>query len=125
MKNFKELLVWQKSIDFVTIVYKVTDSFPDTENFRLKSQLRRASISIPSNISEGCARRSKTDFIQYLKIARGSAAEVETQIIIIIIISHNLKFINQEIYFELSELIVEISKMLNGLINSLVQSTEN
>jgi len=78
MKNFKELLVWQKSIDFVTIVYKVTDSFPDTENFRLKSQLRRASISIPSNISEGCARRSKTDFIQYLKIARGSAAEVET-----------------------------------------------
>ncbi|HIC8643379.1 four helix bundle protein [Elizabethkingia meningoseptica] len=122
MKNFKELLVWQKSIDFVTIVYKVTDSFPDTENFGLKSQLRRASISIPSNISEGCARRSKTDFIQYLKIARGSAAEVETQIIII---SYNLKFINQEIYFELSELIVKISKMLNGLINSLVQSTEN
>ncbi|OPC19166.1 four helix bundle protein [Elizabethkingia meningoseptica] len=121
MKNFKELLVWQKSIDFVTIVYKVTDSFPDTENFGLKSQLRRASISIPSNISGGCARRSKTDFIQYLKIARGSVAEVETQIII----SHNLKFINQEIYFELSELIVEISKMLNGLINSLVQSTEN
>ncbi|MCL1676631.1 four helix bundle protein [Elizabethkingia meningoseptica] len=122
MKNFKELLVWQKSIDFVTIVYKVTDSFPDTENFGLKSQLRRASISIPSNISEGCARRSKTDFIQYLKIVRGSAAEVETQIIII---SYNLKFINQEIYFELSELIVKISKMLNGLINSLVQSTEN
>ncbi|MDV2447906.1 four helix bundle protein [Elizabethkingia sp. HX XZB] len=121
MKNFKELLVWQKAINFVTIIYKITDSFPESESFGLINQLRRAAVSIPSNIAEGCTRRSKIDFVQYLKIARGSAAEVETQIII----SYNLKFINQNIYTELSNQIIEISKMLNGLISSLAKSTED
>ncbi|WP_449401572.1 four helix bundle protein [Chryseobacterium wanjuense] len=115
MANFKELLVWQKSIDFVTEIYKITDAFPKEETFGLKSQIRRASVSIPSNIAEGNSRRSKPDYIQFLKISRGSCAELETQLII----SRNLHFLNETNYLELNQDIIEISKMLNGLINSL------
>lgn len=115
MANFKELLVWQKSIDFVTEIYKFTDSFPKDETFGLRSQIRRASVSIPSNIAEGNSRRSKPDYVQFLKISRGSCAEVETQLTI----SKNLHFLDEKIYLKLNQDIIEISKMLNGLINSL------
>ncbi len=115
MANFKELLVWQKSIDFVTEIYKITETFPKDETFGLKSQIRRASVSIPSNIAEGNSRRSKPDYLQFLKISRGSCAEVETQLII----SRNLNFLKEENYQKLNQDIIEISKMLNGLINSL------
>jgi four helix bundle protein len=115
MSNFKELLVWQKSIDFVTEIYKSTDCFPKDEMFGLKSQMRRAAVSIPSNIAEGNSRRGNADYIQFLKISRGSCAEVETQLII----SRNLKFLNDEVYFKLNQDIIEISRMLNGLIKSL------
>lgn len=103
MANFKELLVWQKSIDFVTDIYRITETFPKTEIYGLISQIRRSAVSIPSNIAEGNSRRSKPDYLQFLKIARGSCAEVETQ----------------DDYLKLNERIIEISKMLNGLINSL------
>ena len=89
MANFKDLLVWQKSIDFVTEVYKVTDTFPENEVYGLISQIRGVSVSIPSNIAEGNSRRSKPDYLQFLKISRGSYAEIETQLII----SNNLKFL--------------------------------
>ena len=89
MANFKELLVWQKSIDFVTEIYRITETFPKAEIYGLISQIRRAAVSIPSNIAEGNSRRSKTDYLQFLKIARGSCAEVETQLII----SKNLGFL--------------------------------
>lgn len=115
MANFKELLVWQKSINFVTEIYETTNSFPRDEMYGLTSQIRRASISIPSNIAEGNSRRSVADYLQFLKIARGSSAEVETQLII----AKNLKFLNEESYLKLNHDIIEISKMLNGLINSL------
>jgi len=115
MANFKELLVWQKSIDFVTIIYKVTGSFPKDEMYGLISQIKRASVSIPSNIAEGNSRRSKPDYLQFLKIARGSCAEVETQLII----SKNLNYLNEQDHQKLNNNIIEISKMLNGLINSL------
>jgi four helix bundle protein len=115
MANFKELLVWQKSIDFVTEIYKATYTFPKDETFGLQPQIRRASVSIPSNIAEGNSRRSKQDYLQFLKIARGSCAEVETQLII----SRNLNFLNPQSYLKLNQDIIEISKMLNGLINSL------
>lgn len=82
MGNFKDLLVWQKAIDFVTDIYEATILFPNDEKFGLISQIRRAAVSIPSNIAEGNSRRSSADYIQFLKIARGSAAEVETQIVI-------------------------------------------
>ncbi|MBD3903682.1 four helix bundle protein [Chryseobacterium sp. Ch-15] len=115
MANFKELLVWQKSINFVTEIYELTNGFPKSEMYGLTSQIRRASISIPSNIAEGNSRRSVADYLQFLKISRGSSAEVETQLII----AQNLKFLNEEHYLKLNQDIIEISKMLNGLINSL------
>ena len=115
MGNFKELLVWKKSIELVTEIYEITSVFPSEEKFGLVSQIRRASVSIPSNIAEGNARRSSADYIQFLKIARGSGAEVETQIII----SKNLGFMNDVKCEELTLKITEIMKMINGLINYL------
>ena len=115
MGNFKELLVWKKSIELVTEIYEITSVFPSEEKFGLVSQIRRASVSIPSNIAEGNARRSSADYIQFLKIARGSGAEVETQIII----SKNLGFMNDVKCEELTLKTTEIMKMINGLINYL------
>jgi len=115
MAHFKELIVWQKSINLVTEIYRVTEKFPSNEIYGLTSQLRRASVSIPSNIAEGNSRRSKADYLQFLRIARGSCSEIETQIII----SKNLGFIDNTIFETLSFNIIEISKMINGLINSL------
>lgn len=77
MANFKELLVWQRSISFVTEIYRVTEVFPKNEIYGLISQIRRSAVSVPSNIAEGNSRRSKPDYIQFLKISRGSCAEVE------------------------------------------------
>lgn len=122
MGNFKELIVWQKSVSFVTEIYKMTEKFPNNEIFGLTSQIRRASISVPSNISEGHSRRSSLDYLQFLKISRGSLAEVETQILI----SKNLGYISEEIYENFEEKITEISKMLNALITSISNSqTQN
>ena len=115
MGNFKELLVWKKSIEFVTEIYEITAAFPSEEKFGLVSQIRRSAVSIPSNIAEGNARRSSADYIQFLKIARGSGAEVETQIII----SKNLGLIEEVKSEELTSKITEIMKMINGLINYL------
>ena len=118
MAHFKELIVWQKSINLVTEIYRITEKFPSNEIYGLTSQLRRASVSVPSNIAEGNTRRSKADYLQFLRIARGSCSEIETQIII----SKNLGFINDITFETLSFNIVEISKMINGLINSLKDS---
>jgi four helix bundle protein len=85
----KDLEVWKLSINFVTSIYKKTNSFPKEEIYGLTSQIRRAAVSIPSNIAEGAARRNKTEFRQFLYIALGSAAELETQLII----SGNLNFL--------------------------------
>ena len=117
MAHFKELLVWQKSIDFVTEIYRITETFPKTEIYGLISQIRRAAVSVPSNIAEGNSRRSNPDYLQFLKISRGSCAEIETQLII----SRNLNFLDEDDYLKLNHEIIEISKMLNGLINSLKQ----
>ncbi|WP_307310343.1 four helix bundle protein [Epilithonimonas hungarica] len=118
MAHFKELIVWQKSIDLVTEIYRITEKFPSNEIYGLTLQLRRASVSVPSNIAEGNTRRCKADYLQFLRIARGSCSEIETQIII----SKNLGFIDDNIFETLSFNIIEISKMLNGLINSLKDS---
>lgn len=83
--------------------------------YGLTSQIRRASVSVPSNIAEGNSRRSKPDYVQFLKISRGSCSEVETQLLI----SKNLNFLEENEYIKLNKDIIEISKMLNGLINSL------
>ncbi|MBU1368775.1 MAG: four helix bundle protein [Bacteroidetes bacterium] len=82
MATHKELEIWQLSIDFVVDIYKITNTFPDDEKYGLISQMRRAAVSIPSNIAEGSARNSNPQFLQFLNIALGSVSELETQLII-------------------------------------------
>ena len=115
MKSHKDLHVWQKSIEFVTILYRITKIFPKEELYGLISQIRRAGISIPSNIAEGAARNYKKEFIQYLYVGLGSASELETQLII----SRNLNYISPEKYDSLLSDLTEIRIMLLGLIKSL------
>jgi four helix bundle protein len=113
--NHKELDVWKDSVRFVSLIYKVTASFPDSEKYGLTNQLRRASVSIPANIAEGAARKGDKEFIQFLYISLGSAAEVET----LLIISSDLKFIHQDDHKAISLELDLIKKRIIGLINYL------
>ena len=115
MYNFRELSVWQKSIDFVVRIYEITNEFPSSEKFGLISQMQRAATSIPSNIAEGAGRNTGTSFKQFLTIAIGSAHEIETQIII----SKKLGYINEESYILIIADLTSIQKMLYGLHNSI------
>ena len=116
MKTHKELIVWKRSIDFVTEVYKVTSNFPKEEIYGIISQLRRAAVSIPSNIAEGAARKTDKEFARFLYIARASAAEIETQLLI----SENLGYIKAS-ENQLKMDLLEILKMLTSLINKINQ----
>jgi len=117
-KPHHNLEVWKRSLDFVTKIYKLTAQYPNDEKFGLVSQMRRAAVSIPSNIAEGAARNSKKEFINFLHIAQGSAAELETQILI----SRNLEFISQNQTDPLIKELEEISRMIIGLQKSLRSS---
>jgi four helix bundle protein len=116
MNTHRDLLVWKKSIDFVTKIYKMTERFPKTEMYGLTSQLRRAAVSIPSNIAEGSARNTDKELIHFLHISRASAAEIETQLLI----SENLNYIEASKENIKTDLI-EILKMLTSLINKIKQ----
>ena len=113
MKSHKDLTVYKTSIDLVAAVYNLTKNFPVEERFGLTSQLRRAAVSIPSNIAEGAARNSKKEFIRFLYISLGSLAELETQMEI----AGRLKFISENI--ELEEQSIYIRRMLLKLIQNL------
>lgn len=115
MKDFRDLLVWEKAHIFVKTIYEVTHTFPKDEMFGMTSQLRRASISIPTNIAEGCGRGSDADFKRFIQIAFGSASEVEY----LVFLSYELSFINEDKYIDLNNRIIEIKKMLAGLIQKL------
>ena len=119
MSTYKELIVWQKSLELSLLVYKVTSSFPKEETYGLISQIRRAAVSIPSNISEGSKRGSKKEFSHFLRIAQGSGAELETQLLI----SKSLVYISEKEYTELSILLDSVMKMLTAFIKKL--STTN
>jgi len=82
LQSYKQLTVWQKAIDLASEIYRLTDKFPKQEQYGLTSQMRRAAISIPSNIAEGYKRRHRAEYLQFLSIANGSAAELETQLIL-------------------------------------------
>lgn len=114
--KFKELQIWKRSRLFCSKIYDITSQFPDSEKFGLTNQLRRASVSIPSNIAEGSSRNSNKDFARFLQIAIGSAYEIETQLLI----SSDLKFILDEeltsSLLELDEIIKMISKFKSTLI---------
>lgn len=114
MRPHKQLEVWIKAVEFVTKIYRITESFPDDEKFGLISQIRRSAVSMASNIAEGAARSSKKEFMQFLSIAQGSTSELETQLII----SNNLGFLSKGDLYLLDEL-DEISRMIIGLIRSL------
>ena len=113
--NYKELKVWQKAMDLTVEVYKLVKHLPKEETYALSDQMRRAVVSIPSNIAEGQGRNSDKEFIQFLSIARGSLWELETQIEICL----RIGYIDQSLAIDTNNLIAEISKMLNALSNSL------
>ena len=113
--NYKELKVWQKAMDLTVEVYKLVKLLPNEETYALSDQMRRAVVSIPSNIAEGQGRNSDKEFIQFLSIARGSLWELETQIEICL----RIGYIDQSLATNTNNLIAEISKMLNALSNSL------
>jgi four helix bundle protein len=115
MKTHKDLNVWKDGISFVTKVYKITSSFPKEELYGITSQIRRAAVSIPSNIAEGAARKSSNEFKQFLYIALSSAAELNTQLII----CNNLGFLNSDSTENLNLELYSISRRLQGLIRSL------
>ena len=112
--DHKDLDVWIKSIELVTEIYSITANFPNEEKYGIVSQIRRAAVSIPSNIAEGCARFSDKENLRFLDIARGSLAELETQLII----SKNLGFIDSD---NLIKKISPIAQMLSGLKRHLKQ----
>jgi len=115
MNYFKELKVWQKAIELVTNTYLKTQNFPKEEIYGLTSQIRRCAVSIPSNIAEGCGRKTNKDFNNFLGISLGSAFEFETQLII----CKNLNFIAIEDYIFLESEIQYIQNMIIKLQNTL------
>jgi four helix bundle protein len=114
MRTFKDLDVWQRSVSFATEIYVVTKTFPKEETYGLISQLRRASVSVASNIAEG-SKKTKKDFANFIKIAQGSGAEIETQLII----SNNLGFLKEEEFQKLLTELESIMRMLSSLYKSL------
>lgn len=115
IKSYKDLIVWQKAINLVVTIYVFTDQFPKSELFGLTSQMRRASVSIPSNIAEGSRRNSKKEFIQFLKFSYGSGSELET----LLTITNRLPFSKNLDYQKAEGMLNEIMKMLNSMIKSL------
>jgi four helix bundle protein len=114
MKTHKDLDVWNYAINFVTELYQITAKFPKEETYGLSSQMRRAAVSIPSNIAEGAARNHKNEFRQFLYISLSSAAELETQLII----SEKLSYISKNQNENLIDKLNTISLMLQGLIKT-------
>jgi four helix bundle protein len=115
IRHYRDLLVWQKAVGWVEAIYSATHGWPQDERFGLISQVRRAAVSVPSNIAEGCARRSTGDFVRFLSISRGSLAEVETQLII----ATRLGYLDEPTQASLLEAADELSRMLAGLIAKL------
>ena len=115
IRNFHNLNIWKRSRALVKSIYEMTKSFPDEEKFGLTSQIRRAAISIPSNIAEGCGRQTIKELKRFLDISLGSACEVETQIYL----SNDLTFITKEKANTLIDEVTQIRKMIAGYKNSL------
>jgi four helix bundle protein len=116
-QSYKDLIVWQKSIDLAKIVYRLTAKFPAEEKFGIVAQMRRASISIPSNIAEGQARHTTGEFVQFISHSEGSVAELDTQLIL----SVELKFCESTAAAPCVELADEVRRMLNALRRRLIK----
>ncbi|MGD0382506.1 MAG: four helix bundle protein [Thermoguttaceae bacterium] len=114
-KDYRDLVAWQKAMDLVLLVYRVTKSLPKEELYGLMSQMRRAAVSIPSNIAEGQGRHTKKDFRNFLFVALGSLRELETQILI----TQGLKYITDQTTIELCGLTDRVGRLIRGLAKSL------
>ena len=115
MRDFRKLEIWKRSFALVKEIYKYLDAFPKEENFGLKSQMKRASISIPSNIAEGCGRSTDRDLARFIDIALGSAFELETQVLL----SLELGFGNKEDIEKIIDELTQIQKMTNRYLQSI------
>ena len=115
MHNYKELKIWMKGIDLAESIYKTVSEFPDSEKYGIVSQLKRASISVSSNIAEGASRKSQKEFSHFLSISLGSLFEIETQLVI----ANRIKYINDETLKGLIEQINELIKMIIGFKRQL------
>jgi four helix bundle protein len=117
IRSYKDLIVWQKGIELVTSVYSISKTFPNEEKFGLINQLNRAVVSVPANIAEGWGRESSKNYLQFLRISRGSLMEVET----LMIISKNFNYLDNTSFSTISDKIEETGKILQGLIKSIQQ----
>lgn len=115
IKIYRDLIVWQKSMSMVQLIYTLTKKFPDSEKYGMTSQLRRAAVSIPTNIAEGYGRQSTKDYIRFLLIARGSLYELQTELEI----SNNLNFVDKNTFDKAYKNTREIEAMLQSLISKL------
>lgn len=115
LKTYKDLNVWQKAYQLCLDIYGITAAFPNEEKFAMTSQLRRAAVSIPSNIAEGYGRRTRADYIKFLYIAYGSTCELETQVLL----TGDLGYMDGTNSKRLMDNIAEVERMLKGLMNSL------
>ena len=114
--HFKELLVWQKGMELAELVYRLTQKFPSDERFGLVSQMRRAAVSVPSNIAEGQARKSTREFLQFISHAMGSLAEVETQVVL----GERLGHCQPQDTVDIHKLTADLDRMLKALRRSLI-----
>jgi len=117
MQDFRNLKVWGKGHELTLLVYRLSKSFPKEELFCPTQQLRRSSSSIPTNIAEGCGRGSNADFARFLWIANGSAKEVDYQLIL----ARDLGYLNESDYQVARNLVIEVMRMLSGLIQTVTQ----
>ena len=115
MRDFHTLKVWEKSHAFAQAAYKACEGFPGSERYGLTSQLQRAALSIPTNIAEGCGYESDAQFIRFLEIALGSASECEY----LLLFARDMGYLPAETHASLNESVVEIKRMLTGLLKSL------
>jgi len=121
VRHYQELIVWQKAMDLVMLVYAATNSFPQKEVFGLTNQLRRAAVSIPSNIAEGQGRKTTRDFFHYLSISNGSLQELETQVIL----ASRLNYLDEDQQSEILDRSAEVGRLINGLVKSLSKDDPN
>ncbi len=117
VQSYRQLITWQKAMELVHLVYDLTDKFPREELFGLTSQIRRAVVSVPSNIAEGQGRNSTRDFLRHLSIAYGSLMETETQILI----AEMRKYVTSDECVAVLEKSAEVVRLINGLSNSLIK----
>ncbi len=117
MHNFKELIVWQKARELVKQIYILTEKLPDDEKFGLISQLKRAAVSITSNIAEGAGRGTDKEFIRFLDVSNGSAFELETQLYL----AYDLHFIEEEGLNKILEQVTEVEKLIYGFKSRLLK----